>query len=175
MAITRRTLLRYGLGGGLLLLAGGAGLSLQPSRRRAPRAPLRALDERSFSVLAAVVDRMLPPRPGYPSAAELGIAERVDAFLAEGDPAVARKFRHALLLLENGLAGFLFDGRARHFARLPPEAQDRVLDAWRTSAWSFRRMVYRALHGLCMAVYSTCPEVFPAVGYPGPPPLGGAP
>lgn len=175
MAISRRTLLRYGLGGSLLLLAGGTGLALQPSRLRPPRGPLRALDEKSFSVLSAVVERLIPARPGFPDPVELRIAERVDEFLAAGDPVVAKEFRQALLVVENGLAGLVLDGRPRPFTRLSPAAQDRVLDDWRTSAWSFRRMVYRALHGLCMAVYFTCPEVFPAVGYPGPPALGGAP
>lgn len=171
MAISRRTLLRYGLGGSLLLLAGGTGIALQPARPRAPREPLQSLDERSFAVLAAVVDRLIPARAGFPSPAELRIPERIDAFLAAGDPAVAGEFRQALLLLENGLAGLVLDGRPTAFTRLSPEAQDRALHAWRTSGWSFRRMIYRAIHGLCMAVYFTCPEVLPAVGYPGPPPL----
>lgn len=171
MSISRRSLIRYGLGGSLFLLAGGTGLALRPSRLRAPTAELRALDEKSFSVLAAVVDRLLPPRPGFPSPAELRLAERIDAFLAAGDPSVAAEFRQALLLLENGLAGFVLDGRATPFTRLSPEEQDRALDAWRTSAWSFRRMVYRALHGLCMAVYFACPEAQPGTGYPGPPEL----
>src|SRR5690606_41363278 len=118
MAITRRTLLRYGLGGGLLLLAGGAGLSLQPSRRRAPRAPLRALDERSFSVLAAVVDRMLPPLPGYPSAAELGSANRLGAFLPRGDPSLGPGFAQDPTLRDYGPAGIPSTGRARRFTLL---------------------------------------------------------
>lgn len=172
MALSRRKLLRYGLGGTILLAAGGAGLALQPSRLRPPRKALEILDERSFSVLAAVVDRMIPPREGFPPPAALGVAERIDEFLAAGDPAIADEFRQALLLVENGLAGLVMDGRPRAFTRLSPEGQQKVLDAWRTSAWSFRRMVYRALHGLCMAVYFTSPEVFPAVGYPGPPDLG---
>lgn len=174
MAISRRTLLRFGLGGSLLLATAGTGLALQPSRLRTPRETPKALDERSFSVLAAVVERMIPARRGFPSPAELEIAERIDAFLAAGDPAVAREFQQALLLVENGLAGFLMDGRPRPFTRLSPEAQDRALDAWRTSTWSFRRMIYRALHGLCMATYFTCPEVYAGTGYPGPPVLPGA-
>jgi len=172
MAISRRALIRLGVGGSLLLLAGGAGLAFQPSRLRAPSIPLRALDARSISVLAAIVDRLLPPRPGFPTPAELRIAERIDAFLADGDPAVAADFRRALLLFESGLAGLVFEGRSAPFTRLPPDEQDRVLHAWRTSAWSFRRMVYRAIHGLCMATYFTCPETFPGTGYPGPSRLG---
>lgn len=169
MAISRRTLLRYGLGGSLLLLAGGTGIALQPSRLRSPRRALRALDERSFAVLAAVVDRLIPTGKGFPPPEDLQLAERIDAFLAAGDPAVAAEFRQVLLLIENGLAGLLLDGRPTAFSRLSAEAQHRALDAWRTSDWKFRRMVYRALHGLCMAVYFACPEVYAGVGYPGPP------
>lgn len=178
MPISRRQLLRYGLGGSAILLLGGVGLALQPGRERRPAGGLQALDPRAFSILAAAVDRMIPPREGFPSPASLGTAERIDAFLATCHPSVQKEFRQALHAFENGLVGLVFEGRTRAFTSLPPDAQDRSLRAWRESPWTFRRTVYQAIHGLAMAVYYSSPETYAAVGYPGPPllrPPGGPP
>ena len=56
--ISRRAVLTWGLAGAGLIAAGGAALSLQPTRLRAPRRPLQALDATGFSILAAMVDRL---------------------------------------------------------------------------------------------------------------------
>lgn len=172
MAISRRTLIRYGLGGACLLGIGGAGLALQPTRIRTPSGRLRALDERTFSILAAVADRIAPSGNGFPTAASLGVAENIDALLVRSDPALVDEVKQLLLLLENGLAGLVFDGRIRTFTSLSPEDQDAVLLAWRRSSLSLRRTGYKALHGLCAAAYYASPEVYERLGYPGPPDFG---
>lgn len=172
MALSRRTVIRYGLGGAVVLAAGGVGLSLQRTVARSPARPLRALDETSFSVLAAVADRISPARGDFRSASDLLVAEKVDDLLATVDPAVVEEVTQVLHLLENGLAGLVFDGRPRAFSALDPSEQDRALAAWKGSRWSLRRTAYRALHGLCAAAYYASPEAYPAVGYPGPPDFG---
>lgn len=175
MAISRRTVLRYGLGGALLLGAGGLGLSLQRTQLREPAWPLLALDERSFSILAAISERMTPHGDGLPSARSLHVAESIDGLLAAAEPGVADEVKQVLGLIENGVAGLLFDGRPRPFTQLSPEDQDRALAAWRQSSLSIRRTAYKALHGLCMAAYYAKPETYAAVGYPGPPDFGNVP
>lgn len=172
MPLTRRSFLRTGLAGGLLLAVGGAGLALQGTAIRRPARPLRCLDERSFAVLAAVADRIAPGRDGFPSASELHVAEKVDALLATLDPAMVQEVRQLLGLLENAAVGLLFDGRWRPFTRLPPEEQDEVLRAWQQSRLSIRRTGWAALHGLCSAAYYASPEVHARLGYPGPPDFG---
>lgn len=172
MSFSRRTFLRRGLGGSAILLAGGFGLSLQPTVRRAPQERLLALDSKSFSILAAVADRMIPAAPGFLSAAELRVPEQIDALLASSEPGVAKEVERALGLVESGVVGLVLDRRPRAFTRLPPDEQDRVLAAWRDSRWKLRRAIYQALHGLCMAVAYSSPATFPSLGYPGPPPLG---
>lgn len=172
MALSRRTILRYGLGGALLLSAGGVGLSLQPTRLRQPAGPLQVLDERTFSVLAAVADRITPGGGGLPPARELQVAEKVDALLARLHPADAGEMRQALLLLENALAGLVLDGRARPFTRLEPEEQDEVLRSWQHSRLHLRRTAWAAIHGLCAAAYYASPAIHPLLGYPGPPDYG---
>lgn len=167
--MNRRTFIRRGLFGGLLLAVGGSvGLLAWPSDQRLrPRRPLRALDERQFAVLAAVAARTV----GAPGADPIAIAERVDAQMALAPPEARADFGKLLLLFENALAGLVFDGRARPFTRLPPEAQDRVLAHWRDSRLAVRRSGYAALRKLTQAAWYAAPEAWADVGYPGPPQL----
>jgi len=174
MPLSRRTLLKYGLGGTLLLAAGGAGVAFQQTRLRTPATELQVLDQRTYSILAAVADRITPAGDGFPSAAELQVAEKVDALLATLHPAVGEEIRQALLLLENALAGLVLDGRSRPFTRLPPDAQDETLRAWQNSRLTVRRTAFTALHGLCAAAYYASPAIYRLVGYPGPPDFRGA-
>ncbi|HWV39173.1 MAG TPA: gluconate 2-dehydrogenase subunit 3 family protein [Vulgatibacter sp.] len=165
-------MIRYGLGGAVALAAGGVGLSLQQTHLRRPSRPLRALDERTFSILAAVADRVAPAEGAFPAASELQVAEKVDELLAGVHPSVVEEIKQVLHLLENGVAGLLLDGRPRPFTALEPQAQDEALQAWRRSRLGLRRTAYRAIRGLCAAAYYASPEIQPAVGYPGPPDFG---
>jgi hypothetical protein len=148
------------------VLLAGAGLGLWPSARRLrARKPLRVLDERAFSVLAAVAARTV----GAPNADAVEIAHRVDATLAFAPAEVGRDVGRLLLLFDNALAGLLFDGRARPFTRLSPEGQDAVLAAWRDSRILVRHFGYTALRKLTQAAHYSMPEAWASVGYPGPP------
>src|SRR5205823_5912067 len=129
--MNRRTFIRRGLFGGLLLAVGGSvGLVVWPSDDRVrARHPLRALDQRQFAVLAAVAARMVTA----PGADAVTIAERVDAQMATAPPEVRADFGKLLLLFESAFAGFVLDARARPFTRLTAAAQDEVLADWRDS------------------------------------------
>lgn len=179
MAWNRRRFLQVGLLGAGVLALGGVGLALRPGALRAPRRPLRVLDATAFSVLAAVAERVAPGGTGadgarFPPASEVLVAEKLDELLSTSDPAMATELTQALLLLENALAGLVLDGRPRAFTACTPDEQDVILEAWRTSRLQVRRQVYKALRGLCASTYYGSPEVFAAVGYPGPPDFRGA-
>lgn len=163
----RRTFIRRGLFGGLLLAVGGSvGLVAWPSDERLrARKPLRALDSRQFAILAAVAGRMVRA----PGADPITIAERVDAQMATATPEGRADFGKLLLLFDNALAGFVLDAHVRPFTRLPPEAQDDVLAAWRDSRLALRRSGFAALRKLTQAAYYAAPEAWADVGYPGPP------
>lgn len=169
--MNRRTFIRRGLVGGLLLAVGGSvGLAAWPSKQSArPRHPLRALDERQFAVLAAVAGRFVVA----PNADPIEIAQRVDAQMATATPEARADFGKLLLLFENALAGFVFDGRVKPFTRLSPAAQDDVLVAWRDSRLAVRRSGYGVLRKLTQAAWYAAPEGWPDTGYPGPPSIAG--
>jgi hypothetical protein len=167
---SRRTVLRLALAGGVVAVAGAGGLALQPGVAREPREPLRALSPRAFAVLAAAADRLCPGAPpDLPSAWALRVPEKIDATLDRLDPASAAELGQALLLLESGLAGALLHARPRAFTALSPEAQDRALEAWRTSRFATLRKAHKALLGLVSAAYWSDPATHAFVGYPGPP------
>jgi len=168
--VTRRRFLKRGLLGGFLLAtAGGLGLGLWPTRQDAnPRRALKLLDERGFAILAAIAARTVR----VPGADPIEIAHRVDETLSLGVPEARKDFTQLLLLFENALAGFVFDGRAKPFTRLSPEAQDAVLLSWRNSRVALRRGGYHALRKLTLAAHWSNPDHWAAVGYPGPPQIG---
>lgn len=170
--VSRRTFITVGLLGAAALAVGGVGLGLRPTVHRQPRGPLKALDPRAYSILAAVVDRVARGE-GLPAAADLGVTEALDGVVARMHPEAAAQFVQVLYLLENALAGLVLDQRFTTFTGSSPEVQDHVLQTWAHSAWSVQRTAYRALHGLIIGAYWANPELFGAIGYGGPPPLHG--
>ena len=166
MRPSRRAVLAGGTGAILLGLgAPGASRAGPPAPRRA----LRVLDVRTFSILAAVADRICPGGDGLPSAWALEVPEQVDAFLDRIDPASAAEVGQVLLLLESGLLGLALDGRIRPFTSSAPEVQDRILDGWRTSRWTLRSAAWKALASAVSAAYWADPRTWAHLGYPGPP------
>ncbi len=174
MTSTRRSLLRAGVAGSILLAAGGVGLGLYPSVERAAPQGLKVLDARSWSVLAAIADRLCPGGDGLPSARDLGVATLLDQTLHTLHPLDAAELHQLLLLVENALVGMVFDGRPRPFTACSPPQQDRALAAWRDSRLQLRRSGFKALRGLIMAAYWGHPDTFAGSGYPGPPDFGQA-
>jgi hypothetical protein len=165
MTVTRRTILKFGLGGAAMLALGGTGLALQATVQRDPRVPLVALSPRQFSVLAAVADRMCPKTDTLPSAWDVEVPEKIDALLARKAVADAEEFGLVLDLLENALAGLVLDGRFSTFTASPPETQDAVLRGMARSTLATRRTMYAALRGLCTASYWSDPRASRHIGY----------
>jgi hypothetical protein len=169
----RRFLKRGVVGGALLLLAGAVPLALRSTlRRRAPGGPLRLLDEDEYAVFAAAAARLAPgpgAGPRWPTAEALDCAGKTDALMARVHPDVGHDFKRLLRLFESGLVGALVAGSPRPFTRATPEEQDARLEAWRRSRIALFRSGYQALKRLAHATYYSSPEVYPLIGYPGPP------
>ena len=172
MKVSRRELIKTGFIGAAALGLGGVGLGLAPTAMTTPRVPLRALSDRSFSILVAVAQRIVPTSKGFPSAKEIGVAEKVDSVLGALHPADVADFENGLFLMENALAGLLFEGRWGTFTGNSPEVQDRILEDFRTSRLSLRRTIYRAVYGLVSGAYWSSPRLYEQAGYGGPPDFG---
>jgi hypothetical protein len=159
---SRRRLLKTGLLGGALLALGGTGLALYPSRQvGAPTSPLACLTPRSFQVLVAVASRVVSAKGADPVA----VAHGVDRALAYALPETQAEVDTLLGLFENALPGLLLDGRVLPFTRLSATSQDSVLESWRTSRITVRRVGYQALRRLVLAAYYMEESSWGALGY----------
>jgi len=184
--LDRRRFLKRGLAGGALLIAAG---TLPFAFRttaivRRPRRPLRLLGIEEYAVLDAVAARIVPgdkPDKPWPSAYDLDCAGKIDALMATVHPDVGGDFRRLLRLFESGFLGTFIAGSPRPFTRAAPDEQDARLEAWRRSRVALLRSGYQAVKRLVHATYYSSPEIYPFIGYPGPPvvpplpPAGGAP
>src|ERR1700722_9797993 len=104
--MTRRTLLRRGLLGGLvLLLGGGTGLALLPSKDLVSPVPaLLALAPDRFQVLVAFAARVVPA-----GADAVAVAQGVDRTLSYAAEETRQDIGKLLGLFENALPGLLLD------------------------------------------------------------------
>jgi Gluconate 2-dehydrogenase subunit 3 len=169
-AFPRRKFLSKGVIGGALLVCGGAGIALWPTRKgRPPRHTLQLPSPSEHAVLAAAAARIVPQEGEWPSTESLDVAEKIDALMATTAPTMGVDFKRLLGLLENGLFALALTGRPTPFTRLSPEMQDHRLEAWRRSRLMLLRSGHAALVRLVHAAYYSSPEVYPLVGYPGPP------
>jgi hypothetical protein len=170
----RRSFLKKGLLGGALLLVGGAvSIALRGGVDHAPvRGPLRLFTAREHAIFAAIAARIVPgdgADPSWPTAAALDCAGKADALMALAHPAVGAELRQLLHLFESGLSGLFTNLQPTPFTRLTPAEMDARLTAWRRSHVALLRSGYQAMKRLAHATYYSSPEVYPRVGYPGPP------
>jgi len=170
----RRTFLKWGLAGTVLLAVGGG--AWLATRRTRPAAglsgPFVLLSPEEVSVLVALADRLVPARAGFPAPLDVDVPRRVDAIIAMSAEPVQKEIRQLIRLFENALAGFLLDGQLRTFTDASPEQQDARIRAWQTSRYTLRRTGYKALKKLVYAAYYGAPATWGALGYPGPPARG---
>ncbi len=150
---------------------GGVGLALQSTLRGpAPSERLWVLSLDEYAIVQAVAARICPqPGPDVPGANAVDVGVLVDRLLQRIGLEGSADVKTVLALFENGLVGALFMERVKPFTQLDPEAQDRVLLAWRDSSITLRRTVYRALSSLTASMYYADPRTWPGIGYPGPP------
>lgn len=160
--LPRRSLLKKGLFGGLiLLLGGGTGLALLPSHDGfTPPPALLSLSPARFQVLAAIAARIAPP--GADGGA---VALEVDRLLSYALVEARQDIERLLGLFENALPGLLLDGRALPFTRLSGASQDAVLGSWSKSSLTLRRTGLQALRRLCLMAYWTQESSWRAIGY----------
>ena len=160
-------------GAALLAAAGSVPIALRKTKLRElpSRNPLQFFTPAEYSIWAAVADRVLAEeKPGpAPSASQLDVAARADAFLAPLPDSDRKDLKQLLALFDNALFSFLQGGPPRPFTAMSAAEQDAHLRRWQTSRFAIQRTGYQAMKRLCCALYFSAPEVWPSVGYPGPP------
>ncbi len=174
---SRRGFIKKTLGGAALLaVAGAVPLALRKTRLRATPAgkPLQFFSPAEYSIFAAIADRVLDvggnkALQAAPSAAQVDVTGKADAFLAPLPKGDAKELKQLLALFDNALFSLATGGPPTPFTQQSPEQQDAHLHAWATSRLAIRRTGYQALKRLCAAIYFGSPEAWPSAGYKGPP------
>lgn len=170
--LSRRRLLRLGLGGAALV-AGGAG-GLLTLRGCAPeQTDLRVLSNHEHRTLVQLARACLPPGGAIRHGADdVGLAAAFDRFLVDEPAANVRDLRTALHLIEFG--PLLFEGRAVTFSNLPAAEQLAYWQRWATADRLLRRKVAVAFRKFLTMVFFSQEAIWSQIGYPGPEPMAGA-
>ncbi len=123
-----------------------------------------ALSASNHRVLRALGETLLPSTgPGDPSGGEV-VPAAVEELLSAMTPADTRRVGSLLTLFDLGaLPRFL-----RPFSKLDDQKRAHYVTGSMTSRIAVRRIIYRALRGLCMNAYYQAPLAWPALGYEGP-------
>ena len=162
--LSRRRFLRWTLGAGAAVVAGGAGLAAL--RGRAPSvAGLQVLGAHEYRTLARLAEALYP----LAAADELDMAR---AFDRVGDVAAADALRdllRALFLL--GPGPVLFERRLSTFSHLTREERVAHFEAWAASDSLLRRQVSVAFRRFLAITYYDRPAAWSRIGYDGPLPV----
>jgi hypothetical protein len=159
--LTRRAVLRTGVGGALVLAFGALLPSGCARYSPAPRS-LKFLTRKEFAVVTQAAVRIL----GLPDEAQADIGGFIDGLLFELPPTSQSQARLMLRVVEHGT--HLFDLKAKRFTRLSPVEQDTYLRGWMESSLGARRVIFRALKTLAALGYYAQPDSWQAIGYDGP-------
>jgi hypothetical protein len=168
METSRRSFLKLGLIGAVVLAAGGT-----VYRALQPPAPRRfTLDGDASAVLTAVLPVMLGPVfPADPAARAAAIAatvERVNNAIL-GLPLSAQKEVQDLFgLLALAPGRRLLAGVSGSWAEAAPQQIEAFLNSWRGHRYSMLQTAYLALHDLMAGAWYSDPAHWAAIGYPGP-------
>jgi hypothetical protein len=163
--VNRRRFLRLSLGGSALLFAAGVlgrhlgGYSVPELTRN----KLVAFSLKEYAIFRAVAARIVDGAgDSAPTADELEVALRVDAYVSQMPPPIRGDISALLQLLEHSSAIF------SRFTALSPEAQDAALRAWESSRLDVRRQGFQALRSLAFMGYWRHDRTWPLIGYTGP-------
>lgn len=168
MEMNRRSFLKTGVLGALVLAAGG-GLY------RAIHAPARhrfVLDGEARAALGAIVPAMLagalPGNPGEREHALAGAVEGVHAAVASLPLAAQKEVQDLFGLLALAPARRLLTGIPGGWAQATEAEVTAFLQDWRLHRLAVLRTAYGALHDLSLGAWYAQPASWMAIGYPGP-------
>jgi hypothetical protein len=164
----RRTFIKAGLLGALVLAAGGA-----VYRRLAPASAHRfALDDSARAILRAIVPAILGPQlasePAARRAAVAQAVERVGGAIAGLPLATQKEVADLFGLLALAPTRRLLAGLPS-WDQVTPEQAAAFLQDWRTHRLALLQTAYHALHDLVLGAWYADPATWQAIGYPGPP------
>ena len=169
--ITRRTVLKAGIAGGVVLvLARWIVTSYSP--RESPEVRPSALDPSARAIIAALVPVLLEGAlPDPDSEAHAEIVAGVDRAVAGLPPGSRKELEQLFALLSFAPTRCLVAGVWSSWPQASRESVTEFLASWRDSRFALLRSGYGALHQLILAAWYGNMRSWPAIGYGGPPSL----
>jgi hypothetical protein len=164
--VSRRRLIQLGIGGSILLAAGGGALSwLTRGYRLLPGEAAIGLGQKELCVARAVVEALLPGGEGFPSGVELGIPQRIDEEAWAADDETRSDLSAALDLIEHAPPLIGVFGR---LSALDIPERTRALEAMMRHSWDVVAKSAIAIRQLCLVFYFSRDETWAPIGYEGP-------
>lgn len=174
---TRRTFLFAGIAGAAALAAAGWLRSGRDGPIIVGMPTTTTLDPDAFAVVAAVtpvfLDGALPADSTAAAAAVRETVASVGVAIAGLPPAAQKELDQLFSLLGLAPARIALAGVSSPWAKASRAEIAAFLESWRTSRFLLLHSAYSALHQLVFAAWYGNPASWPAIGYPGPPRLGG--
>ncbi|RFP15132.1 twin-arginine translocation signal domain-containing protein [Duganella sp. BJB488] len=166
---TRRSFLKIGAAGALLLAAGGAAYRLT----HPPAAPTAfVLDGEAGAVLAAIVPAMLGPVLPADAAARRaaldGATARTLAAIHGLPLATQKEVQDLFGLLALAPARRWLAGVSGGWREAAPQEVAAFLENWRHHRLGMLQTAYLALHDLILGSWYAEPSTWAGIGYPGP-------
>ena len=172
LRVTRRTLLKAGIAGGVALVM-LRWLYTSDEAPATPSARAASLDVAARDIVAAIVPELLkgaiPPEDALAARSE--VLAGVERAIAGLPPATRNELDELFSLLAFAPTRCLVAGVWSPWPKASPDAIADFLDRWRDSRFALLRSAYGALHQLVLAAWYGNPRSWSAIGYPGPPSL----
>ena len=169
----RRTLLKAGVAGGMLLVI-ARWMVTSYSPRQSPEGTGSALDFSAQTIIAAIAPVLLE---GALSDVDTSVEARaevvagVDRVVVGLPPGSRKELEQLFALLSFAPTRCLVAGVWSSWPDASRESIAAFLASWRDSRFTLLRSGYGALHQLILAAWYGNTRSWPAIGYPGPPSL----
>lgn len=162
----RRSLLKVGLAGGVLLAVAGAGLALiQPARRDGK---FTATGRELFTALApAVLAGLLPAEAGARQQAVADLLVRIEVAIVGMPPAMQTEVDELLTIAGNSAGRLALVGLRRSWGSAGSDEVQSALRGMRDSSLALRQQAYHALRDLTNGGYFAEEATWAVLGYPG--------
>jgi hypothetical protein len=169
---TRRTLLKAGIAGGVVLVL-ARWMATSYSRRESAEETGSALDSSARTIIAAIVPVLLEGALSEVESVEARaeVVAGVDRAVAALPPGSRKELAQLFALLSFAPTRCLLAGVWSSWPDASRESVAAFLVSWRNSRFTLLRSGYGALHQLVLAAWYGNTRSWPAIGYPGPPSL----
>lgn len=158
----RRTLIKTGVAGAVLLAAAGTTALLM---ERDPTVHRRTVLQ---GVIPALLEGVLPDEPAQRAAAVSQCITAVETTVSQLAPAAQKEVAQLFGLLANAAGRRLLAGVPQAWSEATPAQVSQFLQNWRTHSNSLFKTGYQALHDLVLASWYADPAHWACIGYPGP-------